>query len=414
MPEPSRAELKYQVERQREEIKTVNDVGRLLSSTTDPQEIVRLVASYLRQTFPLALCGVLLTDSQKLHLIRFANIAQVDFAAAVREMCAKASERLSKPVRESMLTHIVEDQSAGSGRWVQGSIGYLRSNHFAPLILNGQAIGQLGVFSGKAEGFSPEDRHVIDIVADQLGAALRNTSLLEELRRANQLKNDLLMVISHELRIPLTSIKEGVNLVLEQSLGPVTTEQRDFLKTVNDNAARLEALVEKVLTATQLLTGQLTYTFSDTDLAALLNELEAAFQPLARVKDVTLERSGLTQPFRYSADRKRLAEALANLIENALQATPAGGRVTILGVDSPEALELEIRDTGTGIPPEELPRLFEQFRIIGGTGDRKTGGLGLGLFIAKAVLTAHGGTIQLDSQVGQGTRVKIRLPLKKA
>ena len=96
MPEPSRAEFKYLIERQREEIKTITEVGRLLSSTTDPQEIIRLICSYLRQTFPLALCAVLVIPQRKLHIVRFAKLAQVDFEVALREIWAKAQDRLRR------------------------------------------------------------------------------------------------------------------------------------------------------------------------------------------------------------------------------------------------------------------------------------------------------------------------------
>ncbi len=412
MAEQSRAELKYLVERQREEIKTLNDVGRLLSLTTDPQEIVRLVASYLRQTFPLALCGVLLIQPRKLQLIQFAKIAQVDLDAAMRGMYAKASEKLPEPLTPETVARMLEAPSGGEGQWAQSPIGYLRSSYAIPLTVNNQAIGLLSVFSGKAEAFSNEEQHVIDIVADQLGAGLRNASLLEELKRAGELKNELLMVISHELRIPLTSIKEGIGLMLEGALGPVAAEQHDFLTTVDQNADRLGALVEKVVVASQLVTGQLDYTFKELELGALLADVKTAFRPLAESRQVALELDGAGRPVSCAGDAKRLKDAVSEIVENAVQATPAGGKVAIRCADAPGRAEIQISDTGPGIPPNELPSIFEQFRSIGGVHERKTGGLGLGLFIAHAIVTAHGGTITLDSQVGAGTRITLHLPKK--
>lgn len=411
MPEPTSVELKYLVERQREEIKTVNEVGRLLSSTTDPKEVVRLVASYLKQTFPLALCGILVLEQRKLFLIQFAKIAQVDLAAAIREIWTKARERSPQPLKEEDLTQLVEDQTGG-GQWAQAPISYLRSSHFAPLMFNGQAIGLLSVFSGKAEAFTKDEQHVIDIVADQLGAALRNTFLLDELRRAGQLKNDLLMVISHELRIPLTSIQEGINLVLEGTLGPTTPDQQEFLKTANESASRLGALVEKVVMATQVVTGQLQWAFEEMNWGTVLKELEDSVRPLAQAKGIGLEFSGLSRPIASAGDVKRLKQAVANIIENAIQATASGGRVKVSGSQTPTAVEIQVLDTGSGIPAEELPRIFEQFRIVGGVDERKTGGLGLGLFLTKTIVEAHGGTIHVESHVGQGTQVTIRLPKK--
>ena len=414
MVEPSRAELKYLVERQREEIRTITEVGRLLSSTTDPPELIRLVAAYFHETFPVALCAVFLYDQQLLRLIQFTKIAQMDLAAATREIFAKASEHAHRPLAEDHVTKQLDDQSVAAGQWSQTPVGYLRSHHAAPLALEGRMFGLLSVFSGKADAFTKDDQHVIEIVADQLRAALRTGLLLDELRRANALKGDLLMVISHELRIPLTAIKEGIGLVVGESLGSVNAEQRDFLHTVNENADRLERLMEKVITTTQLLTGQLHYALTDTDLRVTLERLKAAFEPHAREKGVIFELVGTTAAITCSADAERLNQALAQLVENALHATDREGLVTIECTQTPTTVMLRVTDTGVGIPAEELSRLFEQFHFVGGVDDRKTGGLALGLFIAKTIITAHGGTIQLESQVGQGTRATVQLPKTRA
>ena len=408
MPETTLTELKYLVERQREEIKTLNEVGRLLSSTVDQQRIVRLVASYLKQTFPIALCSVFFIEQKRLLGIPFAKIAQVDLAAAIRTICQTTAEHLKRPVNQDEIAVAMEEEAAG--QWSQGPIGYLRSQHSAPLTFDGRFVGLLSVFSGKTDAFTKEDQHVIDIVADQLRAALRTAFLLDELTRANELKNELLMVISHELRIPLTSIKEGISLLLDGALGEVNADQQDFLKTVDENANRLETLVGKVVTATQLVTGQLQYTVAEIDFSAILREMATAFEPMAKAKGVHLELAGAEQPIRAQGDGKRLRLGLDQLVENAIQATPAEGRVTIQCADARQAAQIEILDTGRGIPEDELPGLFGQFHFVGGVDDRKTGGLGLGLFIAKAFVDAQGGTISLKSRVDQGTQVSVRLP----
>lgn len=411
MPEPSRAELKYLVERQREEIKTLNEVARLLSATTDPQDIIRLVGAYLHQTYPLALCGVLVIDQRRLHLLPFANISQVDLATAIRAICAKANERLTPPLNEQSLERTVEQVSGGAAPWGQSAVGYLRSNYMAPLMTDdGKMLGILSVFSGKPEAFAKEEQHVIDIVASQLRAALRNAVLLDELRRANQLKNELLLVISHELRIPLTSIQEGVRLVADGSLGSLNADQQEFLKTVDANAERLQTLVEKVVTATQLVTAQLTYAFAQMSLPALLTELQAALRPAASAKRIHLEFAQPSGVAAITADSRQVTQALMHVIENAIQATDEGGTVTVDCSQTSGGVQVRVMDTGGGIPAEAMPTLFEQFRFIGGVDNRKTGGLGLGLFITKAIISAHGGTIQVDSQVGRGTKVTITLP----
>jgi signal transduction histidine kinase len=275
---------------------------------------------------------------------------------------------------------------------------------------NDQVIGILSVYSGKEGAFADEDRHAIDIIADHFGAALRNAFLLEELQRAGQMKNHLLMLISHELHTPLTSIKEGMNLVLDGALGPTTAEQREFLGTVNESTARLEALIEKVLIATQLLTGQIRYAMAPLDLSAVLHALQERHRSAAETKRVALEFAGLGQPLKIEGDAQRLSTALSQLLENAVHATGAGGMVTVRAAPAGSGAEVQVSDTGSGIPAEQVAGIFEQFSFTRGIDDRKTGGLGLGLFIAKGVVTGHRGTIRLESQPGQGTRVTLTLP----
>ena len=411
--DPRRAELKYLVQRQQEEIRTINEVGRLLRSTTDPQEVVRLIASYLKEALPLALCAVLVIEQQQMHLVQFAKIAQVDLAAAVRQLCGKMNEAPPGAMAEERLTRIVEDHSTQSGPWSQATIGYLRSSHFSFLMSNGKPTGVVGIFSGKERAFSKEDEHMVDIVADQLTAALRNAFLLEELRRADRMKNDLLSLISHELRIPLAVIQEGTALLLDGVLGPVGSEQVDFLKTVQRNTARLLELIEEVETATQFITGRMVYTFQEADVADILKETFESQQKEAIDKGVTLEvldpRSSLLYP--CHVDAKRLRYCLGHLVENAIQATPSGEKVTgNLSLLPNDIVEIQITDTGAGIPAEELPRLFEQFHMVGGLDHRKTGGLGLGLFMAKKIIDAHRGTLSLENQAGKGIRAIVRLP----
>ena len=405
MAEISRAELKYFVERQREEIKTLNEVGRLLSSTANPQEIIRMASSYVERAFPAALCGILFLPQRKLHLIVFAPIAQMETAMAVRQMREAAGELLNRTIPEA--ESICEEVRPAT--WLQPTT-VLRSRLFSPLTVKGQTIGLLGLFSGKAEAFTKEDQQAVGIIAEQLGAALRNAVLVEELRRADELKNQLLSIVSHELSTPLTAIKEGVNLILDGALGETTADQRDFLGTVNENTERLERIIQKIKTATELMTGQTKFTFESFDLRTLLANVAKAYAALAKGRGVNLKLIEYPKPFFWPIDTAHAAVAVSQIVENAIQATPQDGLVTIKLSASPTEAEIQIADTGTGIAKEALPTLFERFQSIGDINNRKMGGLGLGLFIAKSLVDGHGGTIEVGSTLGAGTHMMIKLP----
>ena len=407
MGEVSRAELKYFVERQREEIKTLNEVGKLLGSATEPQEIIRLAASYLHRAFPVALCGILVIPKRKLHLIPFAPIAQVETANSLRYIKEAAAKILNRTLRDDEMVLSMEDNHQGS--LLQPSAS-LRSQHFSALTVKGEPLGLLGLFSGQAEAFTKEDQHAIGIIADQLGAALRNALLVEELRRADELKNQMLAIVSHELGTPVTAIKEGVSLVLDGSLGATTADQQDFLKTVIENAERLERLIQKIKIATELMTGQTKFAFESFDLRTLLANVTKAYLPLAQAKGLNMKVVDYPSPLFWRIDLVHATVALSQILENALQATPAGGHVAMkLSATSTEA-QIQVIDTGSGIAKEMLPTLFDRFQSIGEIHERKMGGLGLGLYLAKSLIDHHGGTITVESTIGVGTEMTIHLP----
>ncbi len=410
MPDISRAELKYFVERQREEIKTLNEVGRLLSTTADPRSLVRLVSSYLHRAFPVALCSVLSLPQRRLYVVPFAPIPQVDVSGAVRLTRDTAARLLNRSVTEDESACLIDDdQPAG---WMQSTIS-LRSNLFCSMSVSGQLTGVLGVFSGQANAFNTEDAHAIGIVAEQLAAALRNAVLLDQLRQADELKNQLLSIVSHELSTPLTAIKKGVNLVLEGALGETTDEQRDFLKTVLENADRLERLTQKVKTATELMTGQTKFTFDSFDLRTVLGQVEKTYRPLAVAKGVNLKLLDAPKPMFWPIDKNHIVVAISQLVENAIQATGSDGLITLKLSATPTEADIVVNDTGSGIAQELIPTLFEQFKSIGEIHNRKMGGLGLGLFIAHALIVGHGGTIEVDSKLEVGTCMTIHLPKER-
>lgn len=410
MAETSRAELKYLVERQREEIRTLNEVGKLLSATTSPDDILRLVTSYVHQAFPVAMCGIWLLQTRTLRVIPFAPIAQMDVTRAIRQMRDAASELLRRPLSEADSVAVIEalDGRAGTGL---SSTAALRSHLAAPLTVTEQPIGLLCLFSGQEHGFSNEDHHAIGIIAEQLGAALRNAFLVEELRRAGELKSELLSIISHELNTPLTAVREGVNLILEGAVGQTTSDQQRLLHIALENADRLEQLFHKVKLATELMTGQETFTFAAADIRAVLNDVEQVCRPAAQAKGVRLSVTAPATPLTCLIDRAHLIAALGQLIDNALHATPSGGSVTLQGAATPTGVDIHVIDTGTGIAPEAVPTLFEQFTSVGGIHNRKMGGLGLGLFIANSLIRGHGGSLHVESTVGKGTHMRVRLPI---
>jgi signal transduction histidine kinase len=228
----------------------------------------------------------------------------------------------------------------------------------------------------------------------------------ERLREVDRLKDEFVSGVSHELRTPLTSITGYVELLLEDIETPLHRKQ---LEIVDRNAERLLALVDDLLFAARLQDHRLELERLPLDLRALVEESVAAARPRAEAADVQVSvAAGGEAPIK--GERVRLGQVLDNLISNAIKFTPGGGRVDVSIAPRDGTVCLEVTDTGIGIPEEERARLFERFYRSQSALERQIQGTGLGLYVSKAIVEAHGGRIAVRSGEGQGTTFIVELP----
>ena len=227
-----------------------------------------------------------------------------------------------------------------------------------------------------------------------------------ELEEAERHRRNLTADIAHELRTPTSNI-QGYLEAIKDGLFQPTPETID---TLHEQALLLSRLVDDLRLLAQVDAGELRLERSRTRVGELLQSVLEALRPRAEAKGVAL---GLeTDPFlpALDLDPTRIAQVVGNLLENAITHTPGGGRVTMSAHTAANAVEVAVADTGPGIAPEDLPRLLDRFYRADPSRSRSTGGTGLGLTIARRLVEAHGGSIEAESVVGQGSRFIIRLP----
>jgi signal transduction histidine kinase len=260
-----------------------------------------------------------------------------------------------------------------------------------------------------------------DITSKQLERALRyaveRQALLRslEITRKQQIefKNQFLSHVSHELRTPLTCIHQYVTLLLDGLVGPMAPDQTDYLRTVLKSVNQLHAMIRDLLEATRAESGKLRIEPRCIDIGELIQQAVAMMRPAAAEKHVGLE-VGLDQtiPLVY-ADPDRTIEVLINLIDNGIKFTPQDGSVIVKASrveTDPSAVYLAVSDSGRGIPPESLPQVFERLYQDPDAVDGNRTGLGLGLYIAKEIITLHGGRMWVASQPGSGSTFSFTLP----
>ena len=229
----------------------------------------------------------------------------------------------------------------------------------------------------------------------------------------SRLKDEFVGLISHELRTPLSSILGYLELMRDDEDNPLNDEQLQYLGVAERNAYRLLRLVGDLLFTAQVGSSSFTVDASEVDVAQVVRASVESATPVAAAADVAFVTDFADDVALVSADAVRLGQACDNLISNAIKFTPRGGTVTISLATEADKIVITITDTGMGIPADELDQLFARFFRASTATRAAVPGVGLGLSITKAIVTAHNGELDVISEVGVGTSFIVRLPAKR-
>jgi signal transduction histidine kinase len=289
----------------------------------------------------------------------------------------------------------------------------LRSRVGAPLIVGTRPVGMLSLVRAEPDSFTEDEIELISLLGRFLGSAVQNMrayeaerATVEELRRLSALRADFVSLVSHELRSPMAAII-GSARTLHERWRELTPEQREsFLGLIDHETGRLSELVADVLDTSRIESGTFSYSFGDVDLGELVKESAAA---AASAQDEVRILADVPRPLpSVRGDRERLRQVLTNLIDNAVTYSPADGEVDIGAYSENGRVTIEVRDRGPGIAPEHQSLIFEKFGRV--SGEHAKPGTGLGLFIARSIVHAQGGTLEVRSGPEQGATFALVLP----
>lgn len=242
---------------------------------------------------------------------------------------------------------------------------------------------------------------------DEIAALARSfNSMASQLRRMEETKTEFFATVSHELRSPLTSIRGAADLLREGVPGPLSEKQERLMDIISQSSERLLRLVNQILEMSRLRAGLVELDRKALDLEWLVDRAVEELHPRAEEAGVALERERFGSNFAYLGDEERLYQLIVNLGANAIRFTPRRGRVIVRLIDTGAELELQVEDTGVGIPADALPHIFDAYRQA----HRERGGTGLGLAIVRGIADAHGGRVTAESQEGKGSRFTVLLP----
>jgi signal transduction histidine kinase len=291
----------------------------------------------------------------------------------------------------------------------------LQSRLLAPLQVGPRTIGMLGLVRAERDAFSPEEIELVALLGRLVATAVQNIRAYEaerttadELRRLSALRADFVSLVSHELRSPMAAVI-GAARTLQERWRELTADQRQaFLELIGDETSRLADLIGDVLDTSRIEAGTFSFSFSDVDLAELLRDVVAAADLAQDEVRVTAEVNG-TLP-RVRGDRDRLHQIVQNLVDNAVKYSPAGAEVRVTAGTDDGYVRVAVSDDGPGIPLDDQKLIFDKFGRATVEGGAKPG-TGLGLFIARSIAEAHGGSLDVDSAPAHGSVFTLELPL---
>jgi two-component system sensor histidine kinase ResE len=237
--------------------------------------------------------------------------------------------------------------------------------------------------------------------------------MAQQLKQLDQLKAEFVSVASHELKTPINVIIGYLQLLQENVYGELTPKQREICLTLASQAQALSRLVRQLLDVSRFEAGGGKLELRAMHLSPFLAELETTFRVLAIQRGVRFHVDrGPRLPDQVVWDEDRMSEVLGNLLANAFKFTERGGTVELSVAAVNDTVQMRVRDTGAGIPPENLPFIFEKFFQADNQASASAKGTGLGLAIAKTIIGAHGGSISAESTLGEGTTFSITLPMR--
>jgi signal transduction histidine kinase len=407
--------LRDRLGRRGDQLEAVNRVARALGSSLEQEAAFDRFLSEVRSVFDFDRLAIVLAEGDEAFVM----------ATSGRGQDTLFPRGTSRPIGGSVIEKVmasgqavVRGDMATNPQYPEerelAAIG-LQSRVLAPLAAGREVLGIISVSREAPDAFGEDEVELVGLLARQVASAVENIRMFtaernaaEELRRLSALRADFVSLVSHELRAPMASVI-GCASTLRARWRELSAEQREsFLALIEQETGRLTNLIGDVLDTSRIDAGTFTYVFGDVDLAELVRET-AAMVSLG-TDEVTVNTTVHDPLPAVRGDRDRLRQLLVNLLSNAAKYTVAGDEIEVRAAAEDGTVVVSVEDHGPGIAVEEQRVVFEKFGRVN-SGGRSKPGAGLGLFIARSIAEAHGGSLEVKSEPGGGATFVFRLPI---
>ncbi|MCI0706300.1 MAG: GAF domain-containing protein [Ignavibacteriae bacterium] len=398
----------HKMQKRANQIELVNRVARNLTFAVETEALLDSAAQTIRKQFNYFDVMIFLLDHESQELVlaaqagRYSDFLPTGYRQPVSQgiigwVASNARHLLVNDVRKDSryLAYQYQDTSAELA---------------APIMIDGVVVGVLNLEEARANAFDEADVLVIQTLCDQIGGAIKNARLFEEIKRANdrllehdQLKTEFVSIVSHDFRTPLSTIMLAAKSLIREDDPTSSKRYREYLSIIIDQAGKLSKLAEDTLSIAKIESGQLTYQFKIVNVEGVIKDALSMAKITSRHK---FEYSVDINASYVRGDQTKLRQVLQNLISNAVKYSPGGGQVRVnvvpLEGDAEQVL-FSVTDQGLGIPADQIGRLFQKFSRVDYGKAKDIKGSGLGLWICSEIIKAHGGRIWVESEMGKGS-----------
>jgi signal transduction histidine kinase len=409
--------LQQQHDRQR----FIISLSHMLAASADHRPALPDIARRIVEHDIAAWCIIHRQVDHALSIAAMAAVrAKADLAARTvdAEIASDATASLARALHEATTT--VEAPPADAS-WVAHITGLtpdavaqydLQATSYVcvPLVARGRVLGALTLVECRRNReFSATDLPFVEEIGQFVAAAIDNAEMYMEARRQTRMREEILSIVSHDLRTPLSTISLNAEF-LQQTGRELSADSTQRLIAIERNVQRMKRLVDDLLDLSRIDRGQLSLERAVIGARELVTEAASAFTPMAAKRSVVLDVAAVSEDMLVFGDHDRILQVLSNLIDNALRLSPKGAAIHIRAEPRGSNVEFQVADRAGGIPAEQIEQVFGQYWHVSRA---NRSGSGLGLYIARGIVDAHGGTIWVDSEPGRGSTFRFTIPLAR-
>jgi GAF domain-containing protein len=298
-------------------------------------------------------------------------------------------------------------------------IGQVRTYLSVPMLKEERVVGGITIYRSEVRPFTQKQIDLVSTFANQAVIAIENVRLFNEIQDktrqlevANKHKSDFLAHMSHELRTPLNAVIGFSEVLMDKMFGDVNDKQLDYLKDIHESGKHLLSLINDILDLSKIEAGRMDLELSTFHMPTALANAMTLIRERAQRHAIQLGAEVDDRLGDFEGDERKFKQIMLNLLSNAVKFTPDGGRVDVRAKLDTDWVLIAVTDSGIGIAPGDLDRLFEEFQQVGGDSGRKAEGTGLGLALTRRLARLHGGDITVTSEIGKGSTFTVILPMR--